>query len=269
MIQLEAKILSHLEVAPDCFLLELEAAVMAKLGVPGQFVHLRVTDSDIPLLRRPFSLHRFQLYSIEILYRIKGEGTRLLSQRNKGERIDLIGPLGNGFDLASIPQDKLIILIGGGSGMAPLLGLADKLSRQFFKEKIIFLLGARSQELLLRRKEIQNLGIECFFTTEDGSYGERGMVTQLFERKLKSWGKSLGVVFACGPKAMLKVLGNLSQQFKFPGQVSLEENMACGLGACLGCVVRVSSSGKIDKSFENKRVCRDGPIFKIREVIFE
>ena len=269
VVQTRAKILSHKKIAPGYFLLKLDAPVIGKFSLPGQFVHLRVFDSDVPLLRRPFSLHRINPDSIELLYEVKGEGTRILSERKKDEMVDLIGPLGNGFDLADIPEGKNIILIAGGIGVAPLVSLVDALLKQYDRERLIFFLGARSQKLILGEREIRHSGIECLISTDDGSCGERGPVTRLFEKKLADWRENPGMVFACGPEAMLKVMGSLSRRFKFLCQVSLEENMGCGIGACLGCVVRLRTNPGQDVSFEYKRVCKDGPVFLASGIIFE
>ncbi len=269
VVQIKAKILSHKKIAPGYFLLKLDAPAIAKLSLPGQFVHLRVLDSDIPLLRRPFSLHRINPDSIELLYQLKGEGTRILSERKKDEMVDLIGPLGNGFDLTDIPEGKNIVLIGGGIGTAPLVTLANAILKRYDRTKLTFFLGARSQELILGEGEIRHSGINCLISTDDGSYGEKGPVTRLFEKKLADWKERPGMVFTCGPKGMLKVMGSLSRRFKFPCQVSLEENMGCGIGACLGCAVRIRTTRGRDESFEYKRVCKDGPVFLASEVIFE
>ncbi len=268
MVQIKARILSHQEVAPGSFLLKLNAPAIAGSISPGQFVHLRISDSDLPLLRRPFSLHRVRPPAIALLYQIKGEGTRILSAKRTGEILDLIGPLGNGFDLAGIPKNKKIILVAGGLGLAPLLGLADKLVTHHKKGKLAFFLGARTKDLLLGRPAIRRLGIDCFMATDDGTFGEKGLITLLFEKKLKGALKNPGMVFACGPRAMLKSMALLSRRYNFPCQISLEENMACGLGACMGCTVRFRSSSGDKKSFENKLVCKDGPVFRAREVIF-
>ncbi len=269
IVQIKAKILSHKKIAPGYFLLKLAAPAIAKLSLPGQFVHLRVFDSDIPLLRRPFSLHRINPDSIELLYQLKGEGTRILSERKNDEVVDLIGPLGNGFDLTDIPEGKNIVLLGGGIGAAPLITLLDALLKQYDRERLTFFLGARSRNLILGEGEIRHSGVECFISTDDGSYGEKWPVTRLFEKKLADCRENPGMVFACGPKGMLKVMGSLSRRFKFPCQFSLEENMGCGIGACLGCAVRIRTNRGKDESFEYKRVCKDGPVFLASEVIFD
>ncbi len=268
VFQIESRIISHKGVSPGCFLLVLEAEAIARHGLPGQFVHLKINDSGLPLLRRPFSLHGINSSSIEILYQIKGEGTLILSKKKEGETVDIIGPLGNGFDLNNIPEDKKIILIGGGIGAAPLLALAVKLVEKYAPGQMIFFLGARSRELVMAEAKICNLGIPCRVSTDDGSYGEKGFITRIFEEAIKNQNEKPGMAFACGPEEMLKVMAGLSLRFKFPCQISLEENMACGLGACLGCPVPIKDS--LDKDgFQYKSVCKDGPVFLASEVIFK
>jgi len=267
IFQTKARIIAHKKVASDCFLMELEARSIARKGLPGQFVHLKINDSDVPLLRRPLSLHSISDSSVEVLYQIKGEGTYLLSKKKKDETVDLIGPLGNGFDLDNIPQGKKIILVGGGIGAAPLLALAVKLIKRYFGRQLLFFLGARSKELIIAENKICDLGISCRISTDDGSYGKKSLVTRMFEEEIKESDEKPGMVFACGPEGMLKVMAELSLKFKFPCQISLEENMACGIGACLGCSVPIRNSSKKD-GFEYKLVCKDGPIFWASEVIF-
>ena len=264
MFQQKAKILLHKEIGPNCFLLKLSTLDISRVALPGQFVHLKVNGLNSPLLRRPFSLHRIYPEIIEILYQIKGKGTQLLARKKKNEMIDLIGPLGNGFDLKSNFLDKVTVLVAGGIGIAPLFALADALIKRQTRKELYFLVGARSKDLIFRKEEIENLGVKVFYATDDGSFGKKGLVTQLFAELLKTELKNLGRVFACGPKLMLKEMQNLTRQFGFSCQISLEENMACGVGACFGCAVPV----KKGRTFEYKRVCKDGPIFEAQEVIF-
>ncbi len=249
-------ILNNKEFAPGYFLMELASSEIAKNSSPGQFLHIRCSQNHNPLLRRPFSIHRV-IYeksrpkSIKILYRIVGKGTYYLSQRKKGERIDCIGPLGKGFEL---PKSE-IILVAGGIGIAPLLFLAERIK----KSQINVFLGAKTKDELLCIKELKNLGADIYIATEDGSSGYKGLVSTLLKNKLSSVVCRLSsVVYACGPKGMLKEVALLSKEHEIPCQVSFEQFMGCGIGICNACVISTKHG--------YKKVCKDGPVFSSEEI---
>ena len=250
------KILKNEQVAPHAYKMTLLAPEIAKKAKPGQFVMVRAIDGYQPLLRRPLGIHRIIGQNIVMLYEIVGEGTKFLSQKKAGETLDIIGPLGNGFDL------RATILIAGGMGVAPLIFLAEKLKKQ----KPLILLGAKTKTHILCEKEFKALGCDVKVATDDGSKGYKGFVTGLLKATLCHPERSEGsnkrcVVYACGPKPMLKAVAVIAKQHNISAQVSLEEYMACGIGACLGCIVKTKSG--------QKRVCKDGPVFNAREVIWE
>lgn len=238
----------------DYFRLRLRAAKPFSAS-PGQFVMIRVDAGIDPLLRRPFSIHRVlgsEQREFELLFRVVGHGTRQLSRVNVGDCLDALVPLGNGFKL----EGEKPLLIGGGIGVAPLMFLAEALLARGVVPKL--LLGGRSDRDILCHDEFSCLSIPCEFATEDGSIGEEGFVTKLLIKELKKAGHGASV-YACGPTAMLGAVADICINRNIPCQVSLEAHMACGIGACLGCVAPGASTPYL-------RVCMDGPVFDAREV---
>ncbi len=244
---------------PTCWHLEFESGVIAKNAQPGQFVNIKVNDGLEPLLRRPISIHRVKGVKVKLFYEVVGVGSRVLSQRKPGEFLDIIGPLGNGFDYRGSAKAKAgkNILIAGGMGVAPLVFLAQRLLRPCgARNDTIVLIGAKTKEQLLCMQEFKALGCAVKIATDDGSLGFKGRVTDLLKIVLART-KTSGL-FSCGPRPMLKAVSEIARENKIPAQLSLEEHMACGIGACLGCVV--STQGGY------RRVCKDGPVFSSEEL---
>ena len=259
MKQINAKILKNEEVAARFYKISVESLYLAKNSKPGQFVEVRCSNGTEPLLRRPLGVHRISRQGIEMLYEVVGKGTEILSERKPGEMLDVIGPLGNGFDLnpqTRKPANPQIILVAGGIGVAPLLGLAEHLGSRV---GILVLIGACKKEHVLCEKEFNKLGAKVLVATEDGSRGHKGLVTDLLNIKLKTNNQKLTTIYACGPTGMLKAVSRIAEDNNIPCQVSLEEHMACGVGVCLGCPVKL-------KSQEYKMVCKDGPVFNAEEI---
>lgn len=217
---------------------------------------LSTAHSLDPLLKRPFSIHRLCGNDLQILYRVVGKGTDLLSKNKKGEILDVIGPLGNSFPSAR-KQDKTI-LIAGGLGIAPIFALAEKMKN---KNPVLFY-GARSKKELLFIDDLKCLGIEPVISTDDGSSGKKGNIVNALSRHLTRHPSSVthSCFYACGPKPMLKALSVLAKRAGLKGYVALEQSMACGIGTCLGCVVNTKNGFK--------RVCKEGPVFPIEEIIW-
>jgi len=257
--QTQAKILSNQKLTFEYYKLRLHTPRISQEAKPGQFVYIRIEDTYYPLLRRPFSIHRVEGEAIDILYQIVGLGTQILSQKRKGDSLNLIGPLGKGFWINQAAKQH--ILIAGGVGVAPLVFLAQRIRKMctFSTDNThLAFLGFKTKDKILCRKDFEELGIDVKIATENGSYGYRGKVSELFEQFIgNSSLKSLSV-YACGPVLMLKKLSQLSHMYLFPCQVSLEEKMGCGIGACRGCVVK-GTSGYL-------RVCQDGPVFNVDEI---
>jgi len=266
MVQVEAEILENREIAPQRYKMVLSAPQIARQAKPGQFIHVRVSKSFPPLLRRPFSVHRLEGQKIELLYKVVGEGTKILSGKKRGEYLDILGPLGNGYRLPSATSKVSdIILVAGGTGVASLLFLAESISVPDSELSILVLIGAKSREELLSEGDFRRLGCRVEVATENGTKGYKGLASNLLEKFLPLSGdKPKPLVFACGPPEMLKRIGEISRRHRFPCQVSLEERLACGVGACLGCVVKAKGS-----TYTYKRVCKDGPVFDAGELIWE
>ncbi|MGI1690138.1 dihydroorotate dehydrogenase electron transfer subunit [Thermoanaerobacter uzonensis] len=243
---MKSRILSNEKISSGIYKLVFEW----KGGIPspGQFV--MVDCKGKTFLKRPISVCSADDKSMTIVYQVKGEGTKNLSEMKKGDTIEVTGPHGHGFELY---EDKNMLIVGGGIGIPPLLYLAKKI-----KAKNLYIaLGFKSEIFLV--EEFKNLG-EVIVTTEDGSFGKKGMVTQGIEDIIDK----IDIIYGCGPKPMLKALKEISLKNNIPCQISLEERMACGMGACLVCACKVKKDG----GFEYKRVCKDGPVFWAEEVEF-
>jgi len=265
-VHLDGEILENSEVGPERYKMVVYCPQIAREAKPGQFVHIRVSEGYNPLLRRPFSVHRVRGQEFSILYKVVGKGTEILSRKKKGEYLDILGPLGQGYRLAELASNiSQSILVAGGTGVASLLFLAESILASGSKLPILVLIGAKNREEILCERDFRRLGCRVEVATEDGTTGYKGLVSQLLEKLLsprETPRKPL--VFACGPQEMLKRIGEISRRYRFSCQVSLEERMACGVGACLGCAVRVKNSPYI-----YKRACKDGPVFDIGELIWE
>ena len=291
IFQTKAKLIKNIEVIKNYYKIVLLCPEIAKEALPGQFVQVKVNVGYEPLLRRPFGIHRVRHKDttpglkgqagvplsaarhksqepgeqIEILYQVLGPGTEALAKRKSGEYLDIIGPLGNGFEFRTkyqVPSTE--ILVAGGMGVAPLVFLADRLVKRGTRDEgrgTIALIGARTREQLLCVDEFNKLGCGVRIATDDGSRGFRGKVTGLLQKVLHGTRHTIHcTIYACGPRPMLKEISRLAKQYNLPAQVSLEEHLACGIGACLGCVVNTIDG--------YKRVCKEGPVFQAQEIIF-
>ena len=256
IFQEKIKIAANNRISGQYFQLVFKAPQLARLALPGQFLEARVSDSYEPLLRRPFSIHKISGANIVILYEVLGPATEILAKKKAGDYLDILGPLGNGFSYRTPnTEHRTPILVAGGMGVAPLLFLAERLS------KSQVLIGARSKAQILCEKEFQKLGCSVKIATDDGSQGFKGKVTDLLNRilRLAISDKRLAI-YACGPRPMLKEISKVSKKYKIPAQISLEEHMGCGIGACLGCVVNTKEGFK--------RACKEGPVFNADQIIW-
>ncbi|MDD5222834.1 MAG: dihydroorotate dehydrogenase electron transfer subunit [bacterium] len=251
--------------------MEIETPEIAAEAQPGQFVMIKTREGREPLLRRPLSLHRVSSTSIELLYQVIGKGTQALSQTRPGEFLDLLGPLGKPFPLPA-SSSGIILLVAGGIGIAPLLALAEQISERLKVKgqrskanlKIHLLYGAKTKAHLVRISDFQKMGIEVSTITDDGSGGRKGLATDLLRKFLVSPHGNISAAYACGPRPMLKTVAQLTRNKTVPVYLSLEEMMACGMGACLGCSVRARASG-----IKYLRVCQDGPVFLAEDIILD
>lgn len=236
---------------PGYFLLEIHAPELAQEARPGQFAMLRAWQGDDPLLPRPFSLHDVEGEKVSFLIQIRGRGTKLLARLSAGDIISALGPLGRGFPP---PLQERIYLVAGGLGVAPFLFVAKDLVRQ--GKEVHLLYGARTKEDLLRISIFKKLGVKVSLATEDGSIGHHGLVTKPLEEALV---QRSGHVFACGPWPMLEAVARLTREYGIPAHLSLEAQMACGLGLCLGCTVKKKQGGYL-------HVCTEGPVVPAESV---
>lgn len=253
MFQLKAKLLSNKRVKDNYLHCILDAPAIANNARPGEFVNIRITDTLDPLLRRPLSIHAVKGRTIEVLYEVVGRSTQVLSEKKAGESLDIIGPLGNGFSILDVQYS---ILVAGGMGVAPLVFLAKKIGRR----RATVLIGAETKNHIHCEKEFKELGCEVKVSTDDGSKGFKGRITGLLKNLLSTTDSRLSAIYACGPRPMLKEIALISKEKNIPAQISLEEHMACGIGACLGCAVNTKDG--------YKRVCKDGPVFEAKEIIW-
>lgn len=268
MKNLQTIVLSNQEVSPGYYRMRILAPGYKELAQPGQFVMFRVRRSLPPLLRRPFGIFQIGFLPadcegmeekefLELIYKVVGSGTEVMRELHQGDRIELLGPLGRGFEIDDEAGDK--ILVGGGIGLVPLYMLAGALED---RSKTRLLIGGRSREDIIAVTEFERLGVTTHVTTEDGSLGESGLITKILERKLEKYPKAK--VYSCGPMPMLRAVEKICAERKVPLQVSLEALMACGVGACLGCVVK-----GVEHSEENPQYlcsCRQGPVFHSHEL---
>lgn len=280
MMHTKAEILINQKIAPDYFRMVLSLEGYKGTIRAGQFFHIRAGSDYDPLLRRPLSVHRLGPKSnlVELLYKVVGKGTQLMSRRSKATYLDVIGPLGNGFKISAETPD--FILIAGGMGIAPLMALADELAK-LRKRSITVILGAKTREHITCKRELMDLGAKVAVVTEDGSEGEKGLATDILKDIIEQFDvRKTGYpstskdtarftigdyrpeagLYACGPMAMLKEVAKICRYYRLQAQASLEERMGCGLGACLGCVVKTGAG--------YKRVCKDGPVFNLEEVLW-
>lgn len=245
-IQKLCSIVERKKLTSDIFSMELDAGEIAQAARPGQFVHIRCGEGL--LLRRPISICDAWGDTLRIVFQVRGAGTEWLSQRRAGETLDVLGPLGNGF---AIPEQGPVLLVGGGIGSAPMCFAARLLGRRGEAA-----LGFRSRNGVILADELQTVGIKVTVTTEDGSLGENGRVDQIVRKQLLEQPNL--TILACGPPPMLKAISAVAAETGCPCQISLEERMACGIGACLTCSCKVKG--------HYKRVCKDGPVFDSQEV---
>lgn len=256
MIQENAVVTEHRFSQGEYRLLRLSAPMIGPLVQPGQFVHLKIPRFEKAVLRRPFSVFKADADGISILYKAVGRGTEALSTVAAGEPVNLIGPLGNGFPAAAATP----VLVAGGYGNAALYLLAARLP---VKGHAFF--GGRSSCDILCVDEFRALGWDVHVATDDGTLGQKGFVTEALDAWLEEQRAESMELFACGPNAMLRAVGDRAIRHRLTAWLSLDRNMACGVGACLTCVIK----RKTADGWEWARCCKDGPVFEAREILWE
>lgn len=248
------KLIEKKAISSNMFSFTILCPEVAELAKCGQFVHIRVEGCT---LRRPISICEIdrEKGTVRIVFEIRGSGTDKLAMVNVGDDIDMIAPLGNGFSTNVCENGKRIIVIGGGIGVPPMLQTAKEY------EKSTAILGFRSYDKIILTDDFNKNGIETIVCTDDGSVGTKGTISGPLKSELEKG--DIGAVFACGPKSMLGAVIELAREYGVYCEVSLEERMGCGVGACVGCVCEIVRNGE-EKML---RVCKDGPVFKGEEVI--
>jgi len=256
-----AKLVKKEQLKPDIYKFSIEAPTMVKTAKPGNFIEIRVNNDGLdPFLRRPISIYNLDKEKgiLEFIFQVKGRGTEILAKKEEGSLIDVIGPLGYGTFQYENYQN--LAIIGGGIGVFPLYELA-KCAKQANKNVTTYL-GFRNKDFVVLEAEFKKVSNQVILTTDDGSYAQKGFAINYLQKDIEA-GK-VDSIYACGPLPMLKALQKLASDKNIPCQISLEEKMACGLGACLGCAVKTAKSSK--EKPEYWHVCKAGPVFNAKDV---
>jgi dihydroorotate dehydrogenase electron transfer subunit len=258
------------EIQEDCFLMKVKLAPSFENPLPGQFVMIRIAGLNDPFLSRPISIYSFShgrdCCTIELLYRVVGKGTQVLAGLIEGSQVEINGPLGNGFEIKSVKKN--IVFISGGIGIAPLSLLIETLRQRadYSSSAMIMYPGFQNIFAIVGLDKMRDYCRDINVCTDDGTMGRKGLVTQIFQKDMKKFMPDNTSIFACGPKEMLKSLSKILNKNKYSCQVSLEERMACGTGACMGCAVAVKDK---KGALAYKRVCAEGPVFNLADIIWE
>lgn len=240
------------KVNAEYYKLSFSSKSLARNIQPGQFLQIKIREGWDPFLRRPFSYYRVQKERIEILYEVLGRGSAVLAGMKKGDRLQILGPLGRPFT-KKIGKRKRI-LVGGGVGVPPLVFLAERFGCDRF------LIGTRSRREVMPAKELAKFKKSVFYSTEDGSYGQKGLVTELLEEwfQEKRGGSKDYFIQTCGPNRMMKRVMEIASDYGVEGEASWDERMACGVGVCLGCMVWTHQGWTAS--------CKEGPVFRFDEM---
>ena len=267
------EVVANKQIAPEYFSMRLAGPARLARFRPGQFLMLGWTDGRDPLLSRAMSIRsakcevRSAKCEVEILYKVCGRGTTLLAAMRPRRSLRVLGPLGNGFE---VPRKVTsAVLTAGGIGVPPIAALTEVLAtrRAARGTKIAVFLGGRSKADLLCVTDLRRAGATVRVATEDGSAGHKGLVTELLEQYLDARRSTLDApLYACGPYPMLAAIAPIAERHNMPYQASMEANMACGFGACMGCVVPVRGNAR-ERTY--RLVCKDGPIFDGREILWD
>lgn len=264
MIQKRVSIVFNHHLAGASHAMGFECPEIATEARPGTFVMLREAQPRGYLLNRPFSIGNVDGKTIEIYYDTVGKATHAFAALHQGDELDVFGPLGTGFSVE--PEAALRLLVAGGIGIAPFPFLAIELAKHRHSARTEVLAGYRASSHVILQKLFEQIGVAYEVATDDGSRGFKGLVTELLERQLDENAGEPVAVYACGPTAMLARVAEIAAARDLFCELSLEQYMACGVGACLVCACRVRTP---DGGGTYKMVCKDGPVFNAREVVFE
>lgn len=260
--QILAQLLKKEEIIKDVYKYSVIADEIVNIAKPGQFIEIRVSDQTEPFLRRPISIYHLDKENgiLEFIVQVKGKGTELLSRKEIGDKIDIIGPLG--FGSFKFSQYEKIAIIGGGIGIFPLYELA-KQAKESGKEVHCYL-GFRNKDFVMLEEEFQGVTDKLVITTDDGTYSNKGFAIDYLKEDMEA--EKFECIFACGPIPMLRAVKEYTDKNNINCQISLEEKMGCGLGVCLGCAVKTAKSPK--EAPEYFHVCKGGPVFNAKDVEF-
>jgi dihydroorotate dehydrogenase electron transfer subunit len=260
----KGEIVAARKYSENLYKLEVFSPYICKNAMPAQFINVRCAgfDSNDPLLRRPFSIYeidnRFNVFSI--LFIVKGKGTNYMANLKKGEILDFVGPLGNGFN---IPENKnKFLLLGGGIGVAPLCLIAKNLTEN--NKTVHFVAGFKDETFYIWERDLIKILRDYRIFSENGAFGEKGMPSEYIYDNLDTFKDCTFIV--CGPTEMLKNIQSILKRKKISAMAIMEEKMACGIGTCMGCVLRIKNK---NGDMQYKKICTDGPIFDLMEVCFD
>ncbi|WP_242222043.1 dihydroorotate oxidase B electron transfer subunit [Bacillus cereus group sp. BfR-BA-01380] len=250
-------VVNQKEIAKNIYELVLQGDLVEHMNEPGQFVHIKVAEGSTPLLRRPISICNVDQEKNEftMLYRAEGQGTKTLAKKKQGELVDVLGPLGHGFPVEEAEAGQTALLVGGGIGVPPLYELSQRLVAKGVR--VIHILGFQTKDVVFYEEKFAELG-DTYVATVDGTHGTKGFVTDVID----AYGIDFDILYSCGPLAMLRALEGRYKEKK--AYISLEERMGCGIGACFACVCHLQED---PTGYSYKKVCSDGPVFPIGEVV--
>lgn len=258
--QLMDRVKSIMELTEDIFRMTVESEYVSENAIAGQFVNIKCSEGSQALLRRPISICTVDRKNgcYDLLFQKKGSGTGLLAMKKPSDELDVLGPLGNGFDLDT--KYKRIAVVGGGIGIFPLLFILNE-SKAIVKRAY---LGFRTAKLVVLEEEFRQNASSLEITTDDGSFGTDGFVTDILMRDIDA--ESFDMIYTCGPLPMLKRIVEAAKSNDINCQVSMEQRMGCGFGACLICACKTHTNGN---GWQYSHVCKDGPVFNGKDIIFE
>ncbi|MGQ7555222.1 dihydroorotate dehydrogenase electron transfer subunit [Streptococcus suis] len=248
-------LVEQVQLAPRIFAMTLQGDMVQDMKM-GQFIHIRVPD-DSMLLRRPISISEIDMDKSQcrIIYRVEGQGTEVFSKMTVGQHLDVMGPLGKGFEVGFLKAGDHILIIGGGIGVPPLVEVAKQAA--LYGVNVTSVIGFATKEAVILEEELANYG-QVYVTTDDGSYGRKGNVATVVEELTNEF----AAIYSCGAPAMMNYVDQRFQDHPH-AYISLEARMACGMGACYACVVKPRQG----QEHENKRVCKEGPVFATGSLI--
>ena len=253
--QIFAELVKKEKLLEGLYKFSVNAKEIVEKAQAGNFIEIRINENLDPFLRRPISIYNLDKENgiLEFIFQVKGKGTELLAKKKEGDKIDIIGPLGNGT--FKYEEYKNIAVIGGGIGIFPLYELSKQANNA--SKKVHTYLGFRNKDLVTLEKEFNAVSTTLTITTDDGSYKNSGFAINYLERDLKE--KNIDCIYACGPLPMLKAVKKMAEEKNIPCHISLEEKMGCGMGVCLGCAVQTAASS--DENPQYLHVCKAGPVF--------